>query len=82
MPLPIAYFFLLRAATFPQWEEAGRSRLRRPLPQAAGEGAVEWAFADKPSGRDLSGSFPINHRELIKGGLQGLRQKSQRVALR
>jgi hypothetical protein len=34
------------------------------------------------SGRDLSGSFPINPRELIKGGLQGLRQKSQRVALR
>jgi hypothetical protein len=35
-----------------------------------------------PSGRDLSGSFPVTSGIDQGGGLQGLRQKSQTMALR
>jgi hypothetical protein len=69
-----------------QWRPWTRAGGERPLPahlrhcSTRGEGRLTGTHL--PSGRDLSGSFPIDPRELIKGGLQGLRQKPQRVALR
>ena len=72
-------------SSFGEGTFAGKQGNRRDAPKAGGRGLHgrgRPTGTHLPSGRDLSGSFPIDPRELIKGGLQGLRQKSQRVALR